>query len=58
MISAATNKAEAAMAKIGHHRLAQEREYASRSLGPSPAAAASSRHLVIRSLKEGRGAGA
>jgi hypothetical protein len=38
--------------------LAQEREYAARSFGPSPAAAASSRQVLILSLKEGRGAGA
>jgi hypothetical protein len=37
--------------------LAQEREYAARALGPSPLAAASSRHVVIRSPKEGCGAG-
>jgi hypothetical protein len=36
--------------------LAQDREYAERALGPSPAAAPSSRHLLIRSLKEARGA--
>ena len=40
------------------HRLAQEREYAARSFGPRPAAAPSSRQVLIRSLKEGRGAGA
>jgi hypothetical protein len=35
--------------------LAQEREYAARAFGPSPAAAPSSRHLLIRSLNEPRG---
>jgi hypothetical protein len=34
------------------YRLAQLREYAARSPGPSPAAAASSRQLLIRSPKE------
>jgi len=35
--------------------LAQERENAARSFGPSPEAAPSSRQVLIRSLKEGRG---
>src|ERR1700733_7980620 len=40
-----------------NYRLAQLREYAARSPGPSPAAAPSSRQVLIRSPKEPRSDG-